>query len=58
MDARTLCLSVLQQRDASGYDIKKALEQPPYCYFQDTGFGSIYPALAHLAEQGAVEVRA
>ncbi len=55
MDAKMLCLAVLTQGDASGYEIKKALEEPPLGHFQDTGFGSIYPALTKLTEDGLVE---
>lgn len=55
MDAKMLCLAVLSQGDASGYEIKKALEEPPLGHFQDTGFGSIYPALTKLTEEGLVE---
>jgi len=55
MDAKMLCLAVLTQGDASGYEIKKALEEPPLGHFQDTGFGSIYPALTKLTEEGLVE---
>ncbi|MGO1117801.1 PadR family transcriptional regulator [Rhodovibrionaceae bacterium A322] len=56
MQAKLLCLSVLLQGAASGYEIKKTLEKPPFEHFQDTGFGSIYPALTKLAEEGFVEV--
>ena len=52
MDAKTLCLAVLKRGDASGYEIKKALEEAPFNHFQDTGFGSIYPALTRLTEDG------
>ncbi|MEX2630700.1 MAG: PadR family transcriptional regulator [Tistlia sp.] len=58
MDTRTLCLAVLERGEASGYEIKKKLDSPPYSHFQDTSFGSIYPALNRLAEEGAVAVRA
>ena len=54
MDAKTLCLAILHRGDASGYEIKKALEEAPLTYFQDTGFGSIYPALTKLTEEGLV----
>jgi DNA-binding PadR family transcriptional regulator len=50
MDAKTLCLAVLSRGDASGYEIKKALEEAPFSHFQDTGFGSIYPALGKLTD--------
>lgn len=54
MDTRTLCLAVLLGGDSSGYEIKKRLDEPPFCHFQDTGFGSIYPALTRLAEEGLI----
>ncbi len=56
MQAKILCLSALLQGPASGYEIKKTLEQPPFEHFQDAGFGSIYPALTKLASEGLVEV--
>ena len=55
MDAKTLCLAVLSRGDASGYEIKKALEEAPFSHFQDTGFGSIYPALTKLTGEGLAE---
>jgi len=58
MDSKTLCLAVLARGPASGYEIKKTLEQPPHSLFQDTSFGSIYPALTRLAEEGSVTVTA
>lgn len=58
METRTLCLAVLERGEASGYEIKKKLDEPPYSHFQDASFGSIYPALNRLAEEGAVAVRA
>lgn len=54
VDAKTLCLAVLSRGPASGYEIKKQLEQPPHRLFQDTSFGSIYPALRRLSDEGAV----
>lgn len=54
MDARTLCLAALSLGEASGYDVKKLLDEPPFNHFQDTGFGSIYPALNRLAQEGLV----
>ncbi len=54
MDTRTLCLAALLCRDSSGYEIKKRLDEPPFCHFQDTGFGSIYPALTRLSGDGLI----
>ncbi|WP_419902544.1 PadR family transcriptional regulator [Kiloniella sp.] len=54
MDVRTLCLGVLYQGEASGYEIKKAFEEGPFSHFQDASFGSIYPALGRLSTEGLV----
>ena len=54
MDSRTLCLAVLLKGEASGYEIKKTLESAPFSHFQETSFGSIYPALTRLTEDGLV----
>ena len=48
MDIKTLCLGVLTQGEASGYDIKKHFECV-FSHFYVAGFGSIYPALTELA---------
>ncbi len=53
MDSRTLCLGLLAQGGASGYELKKTLEGP-LRHFVDASFGSIYPALARLAAEGLV----
>ena len=54
MDSKTLCLAVLMQGDASGYEIKKTLEESPFSHFQELSFGSIYPALNRLTDEGLV----
>ena len=54
MDARTLCLGALVMSDASGYEIRKQFEDGPFACFHDTSYGSIYPALNRLAEDGLV----
>lgn len=56
MDAKTLCLGVLVMGDASGYEIRKMFEEGPFAHFQDVGYGSIYPALAKLSEDGLIAV--
>jgi DNA-binding PadR family transcriptional regulator len=53
MDVKTVCLGLLTFGDASGYDIKKHFEATVDHFFA-TGFGSIYPALASLADEGLV----
>ncbi|MCU0758470.1 MAG: PadR family transcriptional regulator [Steroidobacteraceae bacterium] len=55
MDVKTVCLGLLTFGEASGYDIKKHLEAG-FEHFFSTGFGSIYPALAALAEEGFATV--
>ncbi|MDA1089935.1 MAG: PadR family transcriptional regulator [Proteobacteria bacterium] len=54
MDSKTLCLGALILGDASGYEIKKLFEEGPFSYFHQTSFGSIYPALGKLTEEGLV----
>lgn len=54
MDAKTLCLGSLMLGDASGYEIKKLMEEGCFAHFHAVGFGSIYPALAQLSGDGAV----
>jgi PadR family transcriptional regulator AphA len=56
MDIRTLCLGVLTTDEASGYEIKKTLEEN-FGYFMDVSHGSIYPALAALLDEGLVSVQ-
>jgi PadR family transcriptional regulator AphA len=53
MDIKTLCLGLLTQGAASGYDLKKRFET---CFssFYTAGYGSIYPALAYLADTDLV----
>lgn len=56
MDAKTLCLGVLSRGGASGYEIRKAFEDGPFSHFYDVGYGSIYPALKRLLDDGLVTV--
>src|SRR5262245_954062 len=52
MDARVLCLGALHFGDASGYEIKKLFEEGDFRFFYETSFGSIYPALSRMVEDG------
>lgn len=54
MDIKTTCLGVLALGSASGYEIRKAFEEGPFSHFAEGGFGSIYPALNKLADDGLV----
>ena len=53
MNVRTLCLGVLSLGEATGYEIKKVLESR-FSHFYDASFGSIYPALKKLTDDGLV----
>jgi PadR family transcriptional regulator AphA len=53
MDIKTLCLGMLTSGEATGYDLKKRFEGT-FSHFYTAGYGSIYPALADLAESGMV----
>ena len=56
MDVKTLCLGALTLGDATGYEIRKLFEEGPFAHFYDAGYGSIYPALASLLDDGLVSV--
>ncbi len=56
MDIRTLCLGVLTMGDATGYEIKKTFEDRLDLIFH-ASFGSIYPALNKLTDEGLVSCR-
>lgn len=53
MNVKTLCLGILSHGEATGYEIKKLFENE-YSHFYEASFGSIYPALARLTEDGLV----
>lgn len=57
MNVRTLCLAILHHQDATGYEIRKLSTEGKYAYFVDASFGSIYPALAKLEDDGLVSCR-
>lgn len=54
MNVRYLCLAILFNRDASGYEIRKASTEGEFAYFVEASFGSIYPALGKLEEEKLV----
>ncbi|PHQ70753.1 MAG: PadR family transcriptional regulator [Sneathiella sp.] len=56
MDIRTLCLGVLTMGNATGYEIKKVFEDRLDLIFH-ASFGSIYPALNKLTDDGFVSCR-
>lgn len=58
MNVRTLCLGILTFQEASGYEIKKLVEDEVFSHFIDASYGSIYPALTKMMNEGLVLVRA
>jgi len=57
MNVTTLCLAILFQGEATGYEIKKMSTEGKYSYFVDASFGAIYPALSRLERDGLVTCR-
>jgi DNA-binding PadR family transcriptional regulator len=57
MDVRTICLGLLSNGEATGYDIKKMFEDGSIGSIVEASFGSIYPALTRLTEEGLVSCR-
>lgn len=58
MDVRTLCLGILALGDATGYEIKKMVAEGSFSFFSEASYGSIYPALTKLTEEGMVSCTA
>jgi DNA-binding PadR family transcriptional regulator len=54
LDVRILCLGALSQADASGYELQKAFKDGPFGHFVEASYGSIYPALTRLTDEGLV----
>lgn len=57
MNVRTLCLSILYNEDATGYDIRRMCTEEEFSYFAEASYGSIYPALARLEDENLVTSR-
>ncbi|MDD9910953.1 MAG: PadR family transcriptional regulator [Ahrensia sp.] len=57
MNVRTLCLAVLNCKEATGYEIRKLVTDGHFSHFVDASFGSIYPALARMESDGLVSSR-
>ncbi|WP_350333752.1 PadR family transcriptional regulator [Coralliovum pocilloporae] len=57
MNVRTLCLSILYFQEATGYEIRKLSTEGRFSHFVDASFGSIYPALGRLEQDGLVTSR-
>ena len=57
MNIRTLCLGILSRGDATGYEIKKMAEEGLFSHFIEASFGSIYPALNKMTDEGLLTFR-
>lgn len=57
MNVQTLCLAILHDLEATGYEIRNMCTDGEYGYFVNASFGSIYPALAKLEQAGHVSCR-
>lgn len=57
MNVRTICMAILYDGDATGYEIRKLSVEGEYSYFIDASYGSIYPALARLEQEKLVTSR-
>jgi PadR family transcriptional regulator AphA len=57
MNVRTVCLAILYDGEATGYEIRKLVVEGEYSYFIDASFGSIYPALVKLETDALVTSR-
>jgi len=57
MNVRTLCLSILYEGEATGYEIRRKSVEGECSYFVEASYGSIYPALAKLEDEGLVSSR-
>ena len=57
MNIRTLCLGILSFGDSTGYEIKKMAEEGLFSHFIEASFGSIYPALTKMTEEGLLTCR-
>ncbi|CDP50042.1 hypothetical protein JP75_25645 [Devosia riboflavina] len=57
MNVRTVCLSILYEGEATGYEIRRMTVEGECAYFVEASFGSIYPALAKMEAEGLVTSR-
>ncbi len=55
MNVKSLCLGSLCLKDFSGYEIKKLFESA-FNHFYSASYGSIYPSLSKLLDEGLVTV--
>jgi DNA-binding PadR family transcriptional regulator len=56
MDVKTILLGSLFEKSLSGYDLKK-LFSLSFAFFSGLSYGSIYPALKKLEQEGLITMR-
>ncbi|MEL6289788.1 MAG: PadR family transcriptional regulator [Pseudomonadota bacterium] len=57
LNIRTLCLGILHFGEATGYEINKLASDGNFSHFIEASYGSIYPALTRLTNDGLVTWR-
>ena len=50
MNVKTLCLSILYEGEATGYEIRRLCVEGECSYFIEASFGSIYPCLLYTSD--------
>lgn len=56
MDAQGMILGMLQRRSMTGYELKKIFSSS-FAFFSEFSFGSIYPALKKMEQDGLITMR-
>lgn len=56
MDVQTIILGFLMRKSMTGYELKKAFSIS-FSFFSGLSYGSIYPALKKMAQQGLITMR-
>lgn len=54
MNARDLCLALLNFEPMSGYEIRKLVDEGTVAHFAEASYGAIYPALDKMQAEGLV----
>ena len=57
MNVKTLCLAILNYGESTGYEIRKLSTDGHFSHFVDASYGSIYPALKAMEQDGWVSSR-
>ncbi|SDQ94138.1 PadR family transcriptional regulator [Pseudovibrio sp. Tun.PSC04-5.I4] len=57
MSTRKFCLAILSSGDATGYEIRKTAQEGHFSHYIEASYGSIYPSLAKMEQEGLVTWR-